>query len=153
MTPMKISWNWGTGAAAVYVLFAAGTLGMVALAMEQPVDLVSPDYYADSLKQDQRMAAIAHVTALEAPVRATVDTRAHAITFVMPPRAAGGAIGTVMLYRPSNASSDRTAPLALDQTGAARVSTDGLTPGRWVLKIDWQARGTRYYFEQAITIP
>jgi nitrogen fixation protein FixH len=134
-------------------LFVAGTLSMVALAMEQPIDLVSPAYYADSLKQDERMAAIAHVTALGAPVQAAVDAQARVIAIVIPPRAADGATGTVMLYRPSNATSDRTSPLVLDQTGVARVSTDGLTSGRWVLKMDWQAHATTYYFEQPITIP
>ena len=58
-----------------------------------------------------------------------------------------------VLYRPSDATSDRKSLLALDQTGMARVSTEGLARGRWVLKVNWQAHGTSYYFEQAIAIP
>lgn len=150
---MKSRWNWGTAAAAAYVLFVAGTLSMVALAMERPVDLVSPDYYADSLKQDQRMAAIAHVTALDADVKASVEVSTRSITIAIPPRAAAGATGTVTLYRPSNALADRVVPLAVDRTSIVRVSTDGLIPGRWVLKVDWQAQDTAYYFEQTISLP
>ena len=54
---MRITFNWGTGIAAVYTVFALATTGFVTFAMSQRVDLVSSDYYAQSLRQDQRIAA------------------------------------------------------------------------------------------------
>lgn len=150
---MKIHWNWGTAAAGAYILFVAGTLSMVALAMERPVDLVSPEYYADSLKQDQRMAATAHAAALGATASATVDASAHAIVVALPATATSGATGTVTLYRPSNATADQVTPLTIDRSGTARLPTEGLMSGRWLVKVEWTAQGTPYYLEQAITIP
>ena len=38
---MKRLWNWGVGLATVYAIFAGATVGFVAFAMGQPVDLVS----------------------------------------------------------------------------------------------------------------
>ena len=41
---MRITFNWGTGIAAVYTVFALATTGFVTFAMSQRVDLVSSDY-------------------------------------------------------------------------------------------------------------
>ena len=54
---MRITFNWGTGIALVYIAFAVATTGFVTFAMNRSVDLVSADYYAQSLQQDQQMDA------------------------------------------------------------------------------------------------
>ena len=64
---MKLHWHWGTRIALVYVLFASGTITMVAIAMRQPVDLVSPDYYERSLAVDARAVALANAAANSRP--------------------------------------------------------------------------------------
>ena len=56
--------NWGTGIAGVYIAFALATTGFVSFAMGRPVDLVQPDYYAQALRQDERMEAIANADRL-----------------------------------------------------------------------------------------
>src|SRR5438105_3272117 len=74
---MKITVNWGVGIAAVYAVFAASTTAFVVFAMKQPVDLVSPDYYAQALKQDAHTDAVMRAAELGSRVSVTLGERRH----------------------------------------------------------------------------
>jgi nitrogen fixation protein FixH len=150
---MTLRWNWGTGIALVYGTFAACTLGFVVYAMEQSVDLVSPDYYAQSLRQDERMAATTRVTALGDRFAVAVRADQQDVDVTIPSAARDAATGSITFYRPSNAAADRVVPLAIDAGGVAHASFSGLAHGRWILKIEWRASGAPYYFEEPITLP
>ena len=63
-----MKWNWGTGIAATYIAFASATIGFVVFAMNRPVSLVRPDYYAQSLREDQQIAARTNARRLGATV-------------------------------------------------------------------------------------
>lgn len=148
---MKIRFNWGLGIALTYGIFAASTLGFVAFALGQPVELVSADYYAQSLAVDARTDAVRRAGALGTRIRIDRDPDGQALMLTLPAEHAG-ATGTVTLYRPSNAGSDRAMAISLDAAGIQRISIAGLARGRWVLKIDWQVRGDRFYREQALDL-
>ena len=70
-----MKWNWGTGIAATYIMFAAATSGFVVFAMSRPVSLVTPDYYAESLREDQLMAARANAQRLGSAVSIAMEGR------------------------------------------------------------------------------
>lgn len=147
---MRIS--WGTGIALVYGTFAACTTGFVAFALQHPVQLVSEDYYASSLRHDQRRAAIENADALEAGVL-TTSADAGELTIALPPALARDARGGLRLYRPSDAGADRRVALALDSTGRQRVSLHGLVRGRWTAQLEWTSGGRSYYDEVAVLVP
>ena len=149
MTQVMARLNWGTGIAAVYALFAVSTLGFVGFAMSRPVDLVSPDYYQRSLRQDQRMAAIDNARRLGPAVSVTVEPATRRLTVTLPGAAPSG---TLILYRPSNASSDRRLPLALSH-GRQSVETAGMAAGHWVVQLDWTADGRSFYYETPVLLP
>jgi hypothetical protein len=149
---MRIRLNWGTGIALVYIAFAAATTGFVTFAMGRPVDLVSDDYYAQSLQQDERMNAERNARAL-APLPAIVSSGARAIVLSLPSAHALSASGTVTLYRPSDASADRVQPLAIDAAGRQAIALDGLARGRWLVQVRWSAVGRHYYFEEPVIVP
>ena len=142
--------NWGTGIAAVYIAFAAATSGFVVFAMSRPVSLVSPDYYADSLREDQQLAAIRNTQALQTPpaIRWTAPDRIH----ISVPDTQSIARGSITLYRASDVSADRTFDLRLDAHGQQDVTVQGLARGLWLVKLRWAANGREYYFEQPITL-
>lgn len=148
---MKVRFNWGVGIALTYGLFAASTLAFVAFALAQPVELVSADYYAQSLAVDARSDAVRRAGALGARLRIEQAAGGQVLLLTLPADHAG-ATGTVTLYRPSNAGADRAMALSLDAAGIQRMATADLARGRWVLKIDWQVRGDRFYHEQAIDL-
>lgn len=140
---------WGTAVVVIYAAFAASTLGFVAFAMTQPVDLVSPDYYQRSLVEDRRIAARDAARGLGDAVSAEVDAAARTVVIRVP---SPGAAGTVTLYRPAGSAADRTVPLAL-RDGRQVLSTAGLASGHWLVQIDWSAGGRPFYYEAAVSLP
>lgn len=144
--------NWGTGIALVYGVFAASTVGFVAFAMSRPVQLVDDDYYASSLRHDERRAAAENAAAL-APDAVVVDADGRGVTIALPPGQLGDARGEARLYRPSDASADRRVPLALDAGGRQRLSFEGMAPGRWLVQLEWTSGGRTFYRETGVTAP
>jgi hypothetical protein len=147
---MASRWHWGHGIALVYGTFALATVGFVVFAMDQPVDLVSEDYYARSITLDARRAAEANARALGAGF--TITTRETAVEVQWPAAAREGATGTLTLYRPSDARADRTAAMAPDADGRQPMSLSGLAPGKWMLQVEWQASGRTYYAEREVDV-
>jgi len=146
---MSIKLNWGTGIALVYIGFAAATTGFVAFAMGRPVDLVSNDYYAQSLRQDGRMLAERNTLALTpAPSIEQVDGRTAVVS--LPAGHAAGARGTITLYRASDSRADRTIAMAFDRDGRQPVDLRGLVHGQWIVQMRWTAADREYYFEQPV---
>lgn len=141
--------NWGTAIAIVYATFATCTAGFVAFAMHHPVELVSDDYYASSLRHDERRAAIENASRLETPV---LSPAAGGLTVVLPPTHAGDARGELRLYRPSDKSADRIWPLAVDADGRQDVPTAGVAAGSWILQLSWTSGGRAFYHEQRVRI-
>jgi nitrogen fixation protein FixH len=152
---IRIRINWGIGVGLVYGLFVAGTISFVIFALSRPVELVSADYYDQSLTYDDRLEAARLGQALGDAVHVTAvpDDAVRGLIVALPRGQADAARGTLTLYRPSHAAADRVVPLALDVRGEQRVSTAGLEPGRWIVKISWQVQGRRYYREEAVQLP
>jgi len=145
--------NWGLGIALCYSLFALATVAFVMFAMSRPVELVSVDYYRQSLAHDTRLEAIGNAHALGAALQVTVDAGERTATIRLPAEAAAGATGTVTMYRPAEAAADRERPVSIAPDGSQRVSLDGLARGRWLLRLEWQSRGRVYYHEQPVVVP
>ena len=148
---MHIRMNWGIGIALVYTAFAAATTLFVAFAVARPVDLVSPDYYAASLRQDQQMQAERNARALGPAAR--IDVTGRIARLALPPDHARAARGTVTLYRPSDSRADRVFALALDSRGEQHLTLAGLPSGRWILQVRWSTRARDYYVERPVSIP
>jgi hypothetical protein len=146
---MRITFNWGFGVGLAYILFALATIGFVAFAMTRSVDLVSDDYYAQSLRLDARMQAERNTRALR-PAPSVVQTAARTALLSLPLEQAAATAGTLTLYRPSDATADRVLPLGLDSKGRQHVSLEGLVHGSWILQVSWSTGGRDYYFEQPV---
>ena len=143
--------NWGTGIAATYIVFATATGGFVVFAMSRPVALVSPDYYADSLREDQQLAAIRNAQALTTPP-AVEWNGIDRIRVSIPPGQSRGAKGSLTLYRASDVAADRTSELKVSVEGTQDIRTDNLARGLWLVKLRWSAEGREYYFEQPVML-
>lgn len=147
---MRIRFNWGTGIALVYTTFAAATTGFVTFAMGRSVDLVSGDYYAQSLRQDQQMDAERNALMLQ-PAPSVAQPHGRVAVLSLPADHAG-ARGRLTLYRPSDAKSDVSLPLALDGSGRQQVSLEPILAGHWILKVRWTTGGRDYYFERPVLV-
>jgi hypothetical protein len=146
---MKV--NWATGVALVYSAFALSTSAFVTFAMSRSVDLVRADYYAESLRHDDRLEAIDNATRLGSA--AAIVAQARSVEIALPPSQRATARGTITLYRPSSASADRHIDLAIDAGGRQRVAMDDAARGLWIVQLAWSAGGRDFYLERPITIP
>ncbi|MEN3336966.1 MAG: hypothetical protein V7647_642 [Acidobacteriota bacterium] len=146
-----MTFNWGTGIASVYAVFVLATTAFVTFAMRQPVALVRTDYYAESLRQDQRSLAIRNAGDLGAHV-AVVETSGPALLIVVPREQAAIARGNVTFYRASDVSADRVVPLAVAADGRQRISLNGYQAGRWVVQLQWTAGGRDFYTERQVDL-
>lgn len=144
-------WNWGVGVAASYIVFAAATTGFVVFAMSRPVSLVRADYYAESLREDQQMAARARAQQLGSAVSISVLQR-KTVRITVPPDATP-VNGAVTLYRASDPGADRTFTFAPDRRGIQAFDVSALQRGHWIVQLKWTAAGREYYADQAIVLP
>lgn len=149
---MTIRIHWGLAVAVFYTGFAVSTVGFVAFAMTQEVQLVSPDYYAKSLKHDAHMQAVANAEAMAPALQVQVQPGGHAVRVQWPAGMASRVRGTATLYRPADAKADRTTPLVPDVDGAVTLSSARLPGGHWRLKLQWSADGRDFYAERDLVL-
>ena len=143
--------NWGVGVATAYIGFAAATSGFVAFAMSRPVSLVSPDYYAESLREDQHLAARRNAEALGGAV--AVRLEGHDCIHISVPRShAQAGRGSVTLYRASDVAADRTFAFSPDEAGQQIVTINSLARGSWLVQLRWSVEGRDYYIEQPVVL-
>lgn len=165
--------NWGAAIAVVYITFATATVSFVVFAIGRPVDLVSADYYEQSLRHDAHRQAMTNADALGEAVRIVAAEDAPAIEIAIPtsmptppPTSAPTAMpvavanadartvtGTVTLYRPSDRTADRVTALSLDGEGRQRIPLEGAASGRWTVKLSWRAGQQDFYREQIVWLP
>lgn len=145
---MKFRFHLGVAVVAFYVVFALGTVGFVAFAMTQDVELVSSDYYARGLRHDDHMQAVANADALGTALRVDVDRDARLVRLQFPAAMAAQMRGTATLYRPASAQQDRAVPLAASADGTMAIATSDLAGGHWRLQLQWTADGRTFYAER-----
>lgn len=146
---MKPFWNWGVGIATVYAIFAGATLGFVTFAMSERVDLVSPDYYVESLGHDARQDAAARASALGSSFHIE---RGQAGVTIQWPHDARPDRGSVTLYRPADSRADRRIATAPDRDGQQVISIAAIPAGAWVVQCEWTSGGVTYYAEKRVDV-
>ena len=142
--------NWGYKLTIVYLAFAAGILTLVFKAKGEKIDLVAKDYYNQELAFGERIAATNNASALSGGMSATVLDGQVVVT--MPSDCAGQSFtGTVALYCPSDAASDRS--VTLNSAGLEQsIMTDGLKKGLYMVQLKWKMNEKDYYIEKALTL-
>jgi hypothetical protein len=134
---MKLSWGWRI--AIVYTFFAVSTVGFVAFAMTENVELVRADYYEHSLKQDETFAAEQRGRAVDNEIEVKINNQYLHIT--LPNSHAKLDSGSISFYRPDNSKFDHT--FELDNRSVS-VPLDQIVAGNYELAIDWTFNGKRY---------
>jgi hypothetical protein len=140
--------GWRNGMIAMPVIFAVMILGMIIAAQFQRTDLVAQDYYDRGIHYQQQIDRMVRRDSLAARVECTYEPAAHHILLRFPPTYPTASItGTVQLFRPSDATQDRTISLAVAADGIQTIDVGALTNGRWKLLIQWQADSLQFYQE------
>jgi hypothetical protein len=143
--------NWGYGVAALYGGFVLFTLAIVGYASFQQFDLVDKDYYARGLDHDRHMARINRVAALPEKPRYEFSRETGEIILHFPQTfKSSEGTGEIVIFRPSSAELDITAPIKLSTDMTQCIRDKRLVSGMWRVKLSWTARDLEYYHEQEL---
>jgi hypothetical protein len=145
----KIKFNWATGIVLAYTGFVALTIIMVVSTYKQNIDLITPDYYEQELKFQQRQAELTRSSHLKENLKVTLSGAEIAIQF--PENST--IKGEVQLFRPSDKKLDVRMPIKNNAGSAMYIGTAQLHKGMYKLQISWMMNDVAYFNEEIIVIP
>lgn len=147
-------WNpWPWAVSGWFVFFFLVVVGLTTTAVRSRTDVVAGDYYAQELRFQEQLDAASRSDQLGITPKVSLESASGQLKVELPSDARqGGAVGFVTLYRPDNARLDRQVPMAVDGDGIQRITTEGLAPGRWRVRLAWTASGRSYYQETVVRI-
>ncbi len=132
----------------VYTAFALSTLGFVAFAMTQSVDLVSVDYYEEALQHDRMQQARANV-------------RAHSITAVViggvlkihnAGKTDASSMVDISWKRAQNPAMDCSYEVPLTLLATEGLSTVHLAGGRWDVRVTWKRGRDAFQIDTVVVL-
>ena len=142
--------NWGWSIVLAFSLFGAFIVALVFRSFQETIELVSEDYYQQELGYQQQIDKMINNRAL--PVPLTFTQQAQQLVVQFPDDLSAEVQGTIQLFRPSDAHSDRTLTIALNPARQQIIATDELVKGRYKIKVDWTSGEEAYYTEELIFI-
>jgi nitrogen fixation protein FixH len=142
-----MKFNWGTGIALFYTIFAAVLIFAVIKSTSYDNSLVSDQYYADDLKYQEHYVKLVNSKALTEDLKIVRGKTDVTLTF---PEEVGAVQGEIVFFCPSDSKQDFTLPVRPDAERRQSVPIEGLKPGLWKVKVDWQANGKTYYKEETV---
>lgn len=144
-----MKFTWGTGILLVIIIFLIAIISFVFFSRTQKVNLVEEDYYPKELNFDTQIEKQSNTEALTEKIRFTVSDSVIVVDF--PAFVEEEMVeGTIQVYRPSDFEEDLLYTIELDSGGMQYIPTEGLLPGRYIIKVDWSFDGKEYYQEKAI---
>jgi hypothetical protein len=144
--------RWPSGIIMVIAVFLVVMLGVTGYLMTQDVNLVTEKYYEKELVYQVRIKAIERTRALGSETGIFSATGAIIVQY---PRSMASATGEghVLLYRPSDHSSDRAIRIVADTAAQQIIPFTNLSSGLWRIQVQWVDRGDDYYMEQPFMVP
>ena len=145
---MKIKWNWGTGIfiAIVVMMLFVGLL--VFKSFGYKINKVSDDYYEKGLHHTEQMNKVKNSAALKDGFDVIYgdDCTIQFPDFFKDKEA----IGTILFFRPSDYSDDRSFQIAIDSLGMQHITLDYFKKGKYIVKVNVKLDRKSYYFEKEI---
>ena len=150
---MKSGWQWPVGIFIIYVLFVLSCLGALIYFSSQKVDLVTEDYYEESIRYENQIERIKRTKNLASAFIITNSRENDAIIVNYPIDFLNKEMeGFILMYRPSDSSLDFTLPISVNEEGNQSIRTDHLTDGLWRIKIVLSVEKLDYYHEALVTL-
>lgn len=138
--------NWGTGITIALVIYMVSVVGVVIFTFQKDVNLVTEDYYAQELAYDDQIARIRNTDALEFKPELEYVRGAEAVQLTFPTNITPEE-GTVLFYRPSDFTQDRSYKLKLNSDHFQAFDFTNMSKGMWKVKLQWEMAGSSYYQE------
>ncbi|MGO8698466.1 MAG: FixH family protein [Limisphaerales bacterium] len=144
---------WPIAIVCYFIIFIAFIAWFITFAMRQKMDLVRDDYYDQEIRFQQQIDRAQRTQSVSTQVTIAGDAANHFISIGLPrEQAAQSPAGTILLYRPSDASLDQQFALKLDADGVQRLDVHALLPGLWKVRVQWTIGGQDYSFDKNIVL-
>ncbi len=142
--------NWGYKLMLAFIVFAGMMIYLVVRSFATTFELVDKDYYKNELKYQEVIDGTGRANALSAsPV---FVQNGNNITLQMPDEMKNATVtGSVLFYCAYDSKKDKKFHLEIDKNGT-QVFSRVLTPGKYIVKLDWTQAGKNYYAEKNLTI-
>jgi hypothetical protein len=146
-----MNFDWGKKIAALYIGFVVLVVGMVIFAMTKNTDLVSDNYYEKEIKYQEQIDKEKRTK--ELPEQVKIEYLGSYVSVKFPQTYNSKDIkGSILFYRPSEASRDFRLNIEPDENGEQKILTNKFSKGIWKVQISWKMNGTEYYNESSIRI-
>ncbi|HEY8510613.1 MAG TPA: FixH family protein [Cyclobacteriaceae bacterium] len=141
--------SWGKAIILSFVLFAAFVAGMVTVCVRQNISLVTRDYYKEELVYQEQLDR--KQNALELDTQPEIVVRENYLE-VHYPQLASVTSGSVLLFRPSDASLDHEFQLTPTSGPVQRFELQALAKGLYKARMQWVMNDREYYIEKVIVL-
>ncbi len=140
------NFNWGHGIALFYIVFVGVLLTALISSFGVDHSLVVEDYYAKDLNYQKQYEKMQNANANHnALIKNNLSEKTISVEFLEGTPSSASA----QFYRPSDASKDFS--IAFDKS-INIISTETMVKGKWVIKLEWNENGKKFYLEQDIII-
>lgn len=146
-----MKFNWGTGIAFVYGLFALTMIAVVIHSRSYDPGLVEKDYYQLDLNYQEHYNKKQHAAQLKTPLEVRFDAAQQVIRLQFPSEL-GTATGKVKCFRSSTVRDDQKLEIKPDPSGKMEIPVGQMAPGLWNLEVDWQAGAVSYFNTAVVTV-
>lgn len=146
---MKI--NWGYRIAILYIGFVGLIAYFVTRSLNEKIDLVATDYYAQELKYQDKIESIQRNDELQQPTM--IDYDGNGLSVVFPEELKNSNIqGTIHLFRPSDNTKDIDVAIKPGTDLVQHISSSELMKGMYRVKVEYTAGGKSYFTEKQVVI-
>ena len=146
-----MKFNWGTGIALFYIIFATSMVALVIKSTQYDHSLVVEDYYQKDLDYQQHYDKLANSKALSKDVQIQLVAAPNKEVQVSFPKEMEGIGGQLHFMRPSHKGSDFSVKIELDEGNELSLPAAKLLPGLWKVQVDWQV-GEKSYFKEKVLV-
>lgn len=143
--------NWGYKIAIVFGGFVLLIIGMVTLCMRQKdIHLVEKQYYEKEIAYQDQIDIEHNTASLENPPVIGYQEESQVVKVDYP---SGGNVqeGTILFFRPSDASKDFVVPIRAAD-GSQSIPVGHLQKGLWKVKMEWTDTSRKFYLEEKIVV-
>lgn len=146
-----MTFNWGHKLTIFICAFAGMIILLVYKCTQTNFDLVTKEYYKDELVYQQVIDGTNLANSLSAKTIVTQNDSYISIQF--PEEMKGKSLtGTASFYCPADARRDKKIALSVNAAALQQIGKQQFLPGRYIVKLSWNADGKQYYSESSIEI-
>jgi nitrogen fixation protein FixH len=147
-----MKFNWGTGIALTFALFAAGIIFLVILSSRENTDLVSKDYYNKEIAFQSQIDKKKNADQLTQPLQVAFNKSTDIISISFPNQTPSSVEGKIHFFKPDNAALDFDVNIATNSSLQQNVNAEKMKKGLWRAQVDWKSNGKSFYEEKNVMI-